>query len=83
MTLIRTLDEMERMTIMEVIAHFQGNRTKTAQTLGISLRNLRLKLARYRALGFHVPEHGNSLNQRKRMEALNAHEQTQDVTDPA
>ncbi len=41
------MDEYEREIILRRLAFFQGNRTRTAQDLGVSLRNLQYKLEKY------------------------------------
>jgi transcriptional regulator with PAS, ATPase and Fis domain len=41
------LDDYEREVIIRRLAYFKGNRTKTAQDLGISIRNLQYKLEKY------------------------------------
>lgn len=46
------IKEMERETILEVLAAHHGNRTHTAKALGMSLRTLRHKLKQYRESGF-------------------------------
>lgn len=43
------LAEIERRVIVEALQHFDGNRTHTADALGISIRGLRNKLREYRA----------------------------------
>jgi len=43
-----SLDEMEKRHIRSVLQHFEGNRTQTAQTLGISRKTLYRKLKEYR-----------------------------------
>lgn len=42
-----TLDDVERQVILKTLDQLQGNRTRTAKKLGISLRTLRNKLKRY------------------------------------
>ncbi|MDX6765715.1 MAG: sigma-54 dependent transcriptional regulator [Candidatus Methylacidiphilales bacterium] len=44
----KTIDELEYEAIREGLKAQRGNRTRTAESLGISLRTLRNKLARYR-----------------------------------
>jgi DNA-binding NtrC family response regulator len=51
----RTLAEAERDLILETLRHCLGNRTHTAQILGISVRTLRNKLQEYAAAGVPVP----------------------------
>ena len=43
----RTLDDMEKETVLEALKFYQGNKTKTASSLGISIRGLDGKLERY------------------------------------
>jgi len=49
-----TLNDIERMVILQALDYHQGNRTHTAKALGISIRTLRNKLAEYRVLGIQV-----------------------------
>ncbi len=46
-TLPNLMDEYERDVILRRLAFFSGNRTRTAQDLGISLRNLQYKLDKH------------------------------------
>jgi len=41
------MDDYEREVILRRLAYFKGNRTETAEDLGISIRNLQYKLERY------------------------------------
>lgn len=50
----RTVAELERHLILETLDHCDGNRTRAAALLGISIRSLRNKLADYAALGIAV-----------------------------
>jgi len=43
----QTLREMERWLIVKTLARLEGNRTRTARQLGISLRTLRNKINEY------------------------------------
>ncbi|MBR1156256.1 helix-turn-helix domain-containing protein [Bradyrhizobium sp. JYMT SZCCT0428] len=43
--------------ILETLAHTHGNRTVTAQLLGVSVRSLRNKISEYSAKAFHIPRH--------------------------
>ncbi len=51
-----TLADLEREVILSRLAALEGNRTRAARSLGISLRTLRNKIRDYRALGHFVPE---------------------------
>lgn len=53
---IRRLDEIEREAIEATLVHFSGNRTHAARLLGISVRTMRNKLARYRADDAQTPD---------------------------
>ena len=44
-------EEHERDVILRRLAFFQGNRTRTAEDLGVSLRNLQYKLEKYQIRG--------------------------------
>ncbi|MDP8224555.1 MAG: sigma-54 dependent transcriptional regulator [Candidatus Lernaella stagnicola] len=57
----RNLKEIERRTILATLAEHGGNRTKTAEALGISIRTLRNKLNEYALDGFVVPKGGNNV----------------------
>ena len=45
------MDEYERDIILRRLAFFKGNRTRTAEDLGVSLRNLQYKLEKYQIRG--------------------------------
>ena len=45
---IRPLDEVERDQIIQTLGQFDGNRTRTAQALGIGVRTLGLKLKKWK-----------------------------------
>jgi DNA-binding NtrC family response regulator len=47
---LETLAELERRHILHVLGKCEGNRLRTAEALGISIRTLRNKLKEYRAL---------------------------------
>ncbi|WGS65788.1 sigma-54-dependent transcriptional regulator [Marinitoga aeolica] len=44
---VMTLEEMEREVILKALKKYNGNKTKTAKALGISLRALQYKLKKY------------------------------------
>jgi len=50
-----SLAELERDTIIQVLGACEGNRTRAAAQLGISIRTLRNRLRDYRAIGVVVP----------------------------
>lgn len=56
----RKLRDMNRIYILRVLEHYQGNRTLTARALGISYRGLIHKLSVYRKQGFKVVENHTS-----------------------
>jgi transcriptional regulator with PAS, ATPase and Fis domain len=51
-----TLEAVEQKLILRSLERFGGNRTKTAEALGVSVRTIRNKLGRYRKLGIEVPD---------------------------
>ena len=55
-----TLADVERDTILRTLSLMEGNRTRTAKILGISIRGLRGKLHDYAAQG-HVVEPAHSM----------------------
>src|SRR3954469_14777292 len=63
-----SISVVERDLILETLAHAHGNRTLTAQLLGLSVRSLRNKISEYSAQGFHLPPHES---RGKSAEALN------------
>jgi DNA-binding NtrC family response regulator len=46
-SLAEQMDEFEKNILTEAIDRFKGNKTKTAKSLGISLRNFYYKLEKY------------------------------------
>jgi two-component system response regulator FlrC len=56
----RTVAEVERHLIIDTLLHCLGNRTHTANILGISIRTLRNKLKLYSGQGFEVPHPGDA-----------------------
>jgi two-component system response regulator FlrC len=51
-----TLARVEREFILQTLRWCQGNRTRTADRLGISVRSLRDRIRNYRYQGESVPE---------------------------
>ena len=50
-----TVDEVERELVLQTLARCDGNRTRAARVLGISVRTLRNKIREYAADGIVVP----------------------------
>jgi DNA-binding NtrC family response regulator len=50
-----TVDEIERELVLQTLARCNGNRTRAARVLGISVRTLRNKIRQYSARGIDVP----------------------------
>jgi DNA-binding NtrC family response regulator len=51
-----TVAEVERELIVRTLNHLEGNRTRAAVVLGISVRCLRDKIHEFKAQGILVPE---------------------------
>jgi two-component system, response regulator FlrC len=58
-----TVEQVERELILSSLAHYCGNRTWTANGLGISIRTLRNKINEYTAQGVTVPRAQNVTTQ--------------------
>jgi DNA-binding NtrC family response regulator len=56
-----TLARIEREFILQTLRYNEGNRTRSANVLGISIRSLRDRLRIYRSRGESVPEPGSPL----------------------
>jgi DNA-binding NtrC family response regulator len=54
-----TVDEVERELVVQTLARCDGNRTRAARVLGISVRTLRNKIREYVADGIDVPANGD------------------------
>jgi len=54
------LTEVRRKIILGTLERFGGNRTRTAEALGVSLRTIRNKLRDYRERGIEVPNPGKA-----------------------
>ncbi len=52
-----TVDEVERELVLQTLARCDGNRTRAARVLGVSVRTLRNKIRLYTAGGIEVPAH--------------------------
>lgn len=50
-----TVDEVERELVLHTLARYDGNRTRAARVLGLSVRTLRNKIRLYAADGIAVP----------------------------
>ena len=50
-----TVDEIERELVLQTLARCDGNRTRAARVLGLSVRTLRNKIRIYAASGIEVP----------------------------
>ena len=50
-----TVDEVERELVLQTLARCDGNRTRAARVLGLSVRTLRNKIREYSADGIDVP----------------------------
>jgi DNA-binding NtrC family response regulator len=49
-----TVDEIERELVLQTLARCDGNRTRAARVLGISVRTLRNKIRQYSGQGIDV-----------------------------
>lgn len=52
-----TVGEVERELVLHTLARCDGNRTRAARVLGMSVRTLRNKIREYSASGIDVPPH--------------------------
>jgi DNA-binding NtrC family response regulator len=50
-----TVGEVERELVLQTLARCDGNRTRAARVLGLSVRTLRNKIRIYAASGIEVP----------------------------
>jgi DNA-binding NtrC family response regulator len=52
-----TVGEIERELVLQTLGRCDGNRTRAARVLGVSVRTLRNKIRQYSADGLDVPAH--------------------------
>ena len=52
-----TIGEVERELVLQTLSRCDGNRTRAARVLGMSVRTLRNKIRQYTAEGIDVPVH--------------------------
>jgi DNA-binding NtrC family response regulator len=52
-----TVGEIERELVLQTLARCNGNRTRAARVLGVSVRTMRNKIRQYSAEGIDVPAH--------------------------
>ncbi len=53
------LTDVRMRVILKTLEHFDGNRTRTAEALGVSLRTIRNKIRDYKERGHDVPDSNN------------------------
>ncbi len=49
---VSTLEEIKKRCVIDALTHFIGNKTKTANALGISIRTLRNYIHQYKLYSF-------------------------------
>lgn len=64
---VPTLRDIERRAIIQYLLAYDGNRTKTAAALGISIRKLREKIREYTRKGFAIEPPKRGLGKTRRM----------------
>lgn len=53
-----TVEAIERELVLQTLTRCDGNRTRAARVLGVSVRTLRNKIRQYAAEGLEVTAHG-------------------------
>ena len=53
-----TVEAIERELVLQTLARCDGNRTRAARVLGVSVRTMRNKIRQYATDGRDVPAHG-------------------------
>jgi DNA-binding NtrC family response regulator len=53
-----TVEAIERELVLQTLARYDGNRTRAARVLGLSVRTMRNKIRQYATDGVDVPAHG-------------------------
>ena len=59
-----TVGEVERELVLQTLARCDGNRTRAARVLGLSVRTLRNKIREYSADGIDVPSYEHAADGR-------------------
>ncbi|MEE9170495.1 MAG: sigma-54 dependent transcriptional regulator [bacterium] len=57
---VKNLSEVEKGLILQVLGENDGNRTRSAEILGISVRTLRNKIREFRQIGLEIPSRGSN-----------------------
>jgi len=52
-----TVEAVERELVLQTLVRCDGNRTRAARVLGLSVRTMRNKIKQYATSGVHVPSH--------------------------
>ena len=52
-----TVEAIERELVLQTLARYDGNRTRAARVLGLSVRTMRNKIRQYATDGVDIPAH--------------------------